>query len=249
MDKTISQSRRNFVKLCASAVTAIANYPSLLARADGGQRHYSSSRLLDMDGQPLSLSQLIVGETYVFHYPYAATPCFLINLGNPAKPGPILTTEDGIRYQWGGGVGPNQSVVAFSAICAHKMTHPSRSVSFINYRHSDVNFVDTNEETRRRSQVIYCCSEKSVYDPARGAQVLGGPAPQPLASIVMEYDERQNSVNATGTYGGEMFDKFFDAFAERLQIEYATSAIRAPVSDTTTVIPLSEYSDTSIQCG
>lgn len=129
------------------------------------------------------------------------------------------------------------------------MTHPSRTVAFINYRHKEVNFKNTDEGTSRRAQVIYCCSEKSVYDPARGAQVLGGPAPQPLAAILVEHDEKEDSLTATGTYGGEMFDKFFNAFQPRLEIEYATSKIRAPVSGTTTVVPLSAYSKSSIQCG
>lgn len=129
------------------------------------------------------------------------------------------------------------------------MTHPSRAVAFINYHHKEVNFRNTDEGTTRRAQVIYCCSEKSVYDPARGAQVLGGPAPQPLAAILMEHDGKQDSLTATGTYGGEMFEKFFNVFQARLEIEYTTSRIRAPVGGSTTVVPLSEYSKTSIQCG
>lgn len=241
--------RRSFMKICASAVAAVSSCPSLLAQGNGATSQYARARLVDPDNKLINLGQLSVGETYVFHYPYATTPCFLINLGKPAKPGPLLSTEAGIRYQWQGGIGPGQSVVAFSAICAHKMTHPSRTVAFISYRHKAVNFKNTGEGTSRRAQVIYCCSEKSVYDPARGAQVLGGPAPQPLAAILMEHDEKEDSLTATGTYGGEMFDKFFHAFQARLEIEYATSKIRAPVSGTATVVRLSEYSKTDIQCG
>lgn len=33
------------------------------------------------------------------------------------------------------GVGPGASIVAFSAICAHRMSYPTRNVSFIDYRH------------------------------------------------------------------------------------------------------------------
>ena len=33
-----------------------------------------------------------------------------------------------------GGIGRDKSVVSFSAICAHKLSHPSRNISFINYR-------------------------------------------------------------------------------------------------------------------
>ena len=73
--------------------------------------------------------------------------------------------------------------MAFSAICAHKLSHPSQAVSFIGYRPKPIGFVGADNKVVRRQHVIQCCSEHSIYDPAQGARVVSGPAPQPLASI------------------------------------------------------------------
>jgi Rieske Fe-S protein len=121
--------------------------------------------------------------SYVFHYPYVTTPCFLIDLGAPAEAGAELETSDGRPYRWTGGVGPGRSIVAFSAICAHRMSYPTRNVSFIDYRHKPMNTEAAGDDWWSRGQVIYCCSEGSVYDPSDGARVLAGPAPQPLAAV------------------------------------------------------------------
>jgi Rieske Fe-S protein len=241
-------TRRGFVRLCTSALALLGASPALLAQPNATLRRYHRVRLVDARDRPIVAEHLAVGENYLFYYPYISTPCFLINLGRPAASGAALQTEDGRDYRWQGGVGPQRSVVAFSAICAHKMSHPARQVSFINYRHQTVAFKDSSEQRAERPRVIYCCSEKSVYDPANGARVLGGPAKQPLAAIVLEQDPADGALYASGTYGGEMFDKFFREFGFRLALEHRTSNIRTLVSDTTTVIPLSEYCQNQVLC-
>lgn len=204
--------------------------------------------LVDPQGAPIRPDSLEVGESYVFHYPYSVTPCFLLNLGGPVVEPQVLQTADGLEYAWDGGIGPDRSVVAFSAICAHRMTHPAPAVSFISYRHQEVSFRDSRKRPTRRSRVIYCCSEKSVYDPTQGARVLGGPADQPLAAVMLDYDEHRGTVHATATYGGEMFEKFFTTFRERLELEFATRNIRRPVTGTARVLRLEEYSKTQYTC-
>ena len=240
--------RRGFVKICATAAAAVGASPDLLARSGGPVRKYERVRLVTPEGDPISSDLVEVGKTYVFNYPYATTPCFLLNLGRPTAADTRLTTEDGDDYVWEGGCGPERSIVAFCAICAHKMSHPARSVSFINYRHETVRFKDAKEETAKRSQVIYCCSEKSVYDPADGARVLGGPAPQPLAAIALEHEEGTGHIYAVGTSGGEMYQKFFETFGFRLAMEYETSDIRRPAREITPVVSIEEYSRTRIMC-
>jgi len=244
-------SRRSFVKLCASAMAMVGANPNLLAQTDGGFHRHQRVRLVDHEGRALAPADLKVGENYLFHYPYMATPCFLLNLGRPTQQHTLLKTEDGRPYRWPGGVGPERSIVAFSAICAHKMSHPARSVSFINYRHNAVRFRNNDEAMTQRSQVIYCCSEKSVYDATEGARVLGGPARQPLAAILLEYDERDGSLHAAGTYGGEMFDRFFEKFSYRLELEFRTTNIRnirGEVTAVATVMPLARYCKNRILC-
>ncbi|MFQ5993867.1 MAG: hypothetical protein ACE5K1_02135 [Acidiferrobacterales bacterium] len=240
-------NRRSFVKLCASAVALITANPNVLARSDGALRHYRRARIVDDWDRPLVIADLKEGESYIFHYPYISTPCFLLNLGKPTAAGTTLKTKDGDSYRWQGGVGPNRSVVAFSAICAHRMTHPARSVSFINYRHKNVDFLDKDENKAERSRIIYCCSEKSVYDPTQGARVLGGPAPQPLAAISLEYDDKNGLLYATGTYGGDMFDKFFKEFGFRLRLEHKTTDVREEVT-AARVYTLAEYCETQVLC-
>jgi arsenite oxidase small subunit len=240
--------RRGFVKLCASAAAAVGANPNLMAQSDVRIKRYERVRLVDSKGTPITSDTLKVGESYVFNYPYATTPCFLLNLGKPTVRDASLTTDAGTRYLWEGGCGPDRSVVAFCAICAHKMSHPARSVSFINYRHETVDFKDAGEHSAQRSQVIYCCSEKSVYDPADGARVLGGPAPQPLTAIALEHDESDENIYAIGTSGGEMYEKFFDTFGFRLALEYETSDIRKPARHDAEVVSITEYSRSLMMC-
>lgn len=221
--------------------------PNLLAQTGGDFHRYHRARLVDLDDRPVTPEQLKVGENYLFHYPYIATPCFLLNLGRPAER-TQLKTESGKSYRWRGGVGPGRSIVSFSAICAHKMSYPAEEVSFINYRPNTVSFLNKDKTAEQRSQVIYCCSERSVYDPAHGARVLGGPAPQPLAAVLLEYDGRDGSLYATGVYGGEMFDQFFEKFFFRLTLEFKTQNVREPVTKTAVVMPLAEYCHNQVLC-
>lgn len=241
-------NRRSFVKLCASAIAMVTASPSILAQKNAMLHRYRRVKLVDTFDRPIKVAALKEGENYLFHYPYVSTPCFLLNLGKATAKETVLHTEDGATYRWRGGVGPKRSVVAFSAICAHKMTHPARSVSFINYRHKNVRFMDSRKKLTERSQVIYCCSEKSVYDPAEGARVLGGPAPQPLAAILLEYDDENDALYAAGAYGGDLFEKFLTEFSFRLQLEYRTTNIRDEVTRSATVMPLGDYCQTQVLC-
>jgi len=241
-------SRRGFMTLCASAVAALAARPARLLGAGRPVHRYDRTRLVDHHGRPIRVADLEAGRNYIFHYPYVTTPCFLLDLGEPVTDTAGLTTEDGVAYEWRGGVGPRRSVVAFSAICAHKMTHPARSVSFISYRADPATFVDKSRHERTRKGVIYCCSENSVYDPARGAAVLGGPAPQPLAAVMLDYDPDSDGLYATGTRGGEMFQRFFAEFGFRLALEYGTDDIQRPVGTTTETVTLEQFSENRVEC-
>ena len=246
MKRTVE--RRSFVKLCAAAaVTAGAN-PALLAAAGATARLYDRTALVDDDGAPITAQGLDVGRTYVFHYPYATTPCFLLDLGRPVRTVAELSTEEGEPYVWPGGAGEDRSIVAFAAICAHKMTHPARDVSFINYRHGKVRYLDSGDRPRERNGVIFCCSEKSVYDPADGARVLGGPAKQPLATILLQSEPGTGALYALGTIGGEMYDAYFETFAFRLAMEHETSDIQRRSGATSMVTDIETYSRTIMQC-
>jgi arsenite oxidase small subunit len=228
--------RRGFIKLCAASAAAIG-VPAL--GADARVQLYSRARLVDEKGQPLRAATIPVNRNLIFHYPFAATPCFLLNLGKPVKP-TQLKTISGAPYEWDGGVGASRSVVAYSAICAHKLTHPTKEISFISFR-------SEKSARNRLANVIHCCSEHSQYDPAEGARVVAGPAPQPLASILLEWDAARDEIHAVGTLGGEMFGEFFDKFAFRLQLEHGGAA-RAAVAGASVVQELDNYCRQQVKC-
>jgi Rieske Fe-S protein len=241
--------RRGFVKLCAGAVAGISANPQLLANDQQQYHRYGRVALVEPDSKvAIDARSLEVGETYLFHYPYVSTPCFLINLGRPVHANGQLKTRDGQPYNWQGGAGPERSIVAFSAICAHKMSHPTPTVNFINYRHEEVRFRNSDNAIEQRGGVIYCCSERSVYDPATGASVLGGPAPQPLAAIELEYDAGAGRIYATGTIGGEMFDRYFSNFYDRLVLQHGRTDIDEKISDRSELVRLRDYSKNQISC-
>ncbi|MDQ3025689.1 MAG: (2Fe-2S)-binding protein [Pseudomonadota bacterium] len=231
--------RRDFVQICAAAASGAA-LPDASHAATLNARMYKRAKLVDDKGVPIRLARLQAGRNYVFDYPYTSTPSFLLRLHAPAAAGIDLTTETGFPYRWEGGVGTGRDVVAYSAICAHKMTYPTRQVSFIGYR-------DGPSPVAGPGKVITCCSDRSVYDPAAGARVISGPAPQPLATILLEHDPKADEVFAVGTFGGEMFAEFFRKFEFRLQLEMGPRA-RNPVEGTTVVRELETYSTQWAKC-
>jgi len=230
--------RRAFIQLCAAAAGATAT-PVLPAR-DARPRHYARTLLEEADGRPLRASALPVDRNLIFHYPYAATPCFLLNLGRPAAAAARLKTAQKDSYEWPGGVGLQRSIVAYSAICAHQLTYPTREISFISYR-------TEKSERNPHGKVIHCCSEHSQYDPARGARVVAGPAPQPLAAILLEYDARDDALYAVGTLGGEMFNAFFAKYAFRLSMERG-NALHDAAGATARVTLLEDYCRQQVRC-
>src|SRR5438105_10620071 len=158
-------------------------------------RHYARALLIDAHGNPIRLGGIAPRRNYVFHYPFAATPCFLLNLGKPSRPMSDLALENGSHYGVAGGVGPHGSIVAYSAICAHKLAYPTRDISFIRFQ--------STRSAKSDADRIHCCADHSVYDPAEGARVVGGPARQPLAAILLDYDRERDLLYATGTAGAD----------------------------------------------
>jgi Rieske Fe-S protein len=233
----MSVRRRDFMLACAASAVA-TSLPAM--SADAEQRLYARSRLLDPEGKPLKASALPANRNFVFHYPYAGTPCFLLNLGKPTKASAELKTADARTYQWPGGVGAGHSVVAYSAICAHRLTYPTREISFISYR-------DEKSAGSSFSHVIHCCSEHSQYDPAEGAKVVAGPAPQPLAAILLDYDPASDGIHAVATLGGELFNEFFRKYEFRLALEFGGNA-HAAVKGSCIVSELEHYCRQQVKC-
>jgi arsenite oxidase small subunit len=232
--------RRRFVSACAALGTSAGLSGLATTWAATAPRLYERARLVDAHGEPIKARQLEPRTNYVFSYPYAATPCFLLDLGRPVAASPHLLRADGAEYAWSGGVGTGHSVVAFSAICAHKLAYPTREVSFIRFQ--------PIRSPTSDGDVIHCCADHSVYDPAAGARVLSGPAPQPLAAILLDYDASRDELAALGTVGAEQFDAFFRKYDFKLALDYGRGKARTPVGASTVVRELTEYCRQTIQC-
>lgn len=226
--------RRGFNSLCTSLIAgAVSMQSTVLASTTP----YPKSQLVFGDGESVTLDALDVGQSYIFSYPYVTTPCFLVRLPNSAP----------AKGAWPGGLDSDQSVVAFSAICSHKMSHPAKPISHISYRPNPVTFYDSQGQKQTRDGIISCCSERSVYDPANAAEVLSGPAPVPLAAIALSADADGN-VFANGSVGADQYERFLSKFGFRLAMEYGVTDVRARSGDKVEVTLASEFSHQQVLC-
>ncbi len=238
--------RRNFLKVVAGA-TVIAVNPSLirgnLYAADGTlYQAYEKAQLVDAAGKPMKASALEKEVTYIFNYPFASTPCMLVNLPKPTSKDVELASEGGEKYVWKSGVGKERTVVAYSAICAHQLTHPTPNDSFIGY-------VPLAKKTMayEKSGVIVCSSHLSAYDAAAGAKVLGGAATQPLASVVLEVAS-DDTIWAVGVLGSDKFQDYFKSFRPELKEFYGGPAeAKKLVSISAKTVALTQFSKEIIQ--
>ena len=231
--------RRDFVRLCASGLAA-AGLPATIAAQSPAAHFYARAKLLDANGKPLLASKLPAQKNLIFHYPYASTPCFLLNLGKAAKTRAVLKTAGNENYEWTGGVGRSGSIVAYSAICAHQLAYPTKQISFISYRAE-------SSARNKHAEVIHCCAEHSQYDPAAGGRVVAGPAPQPLAAILLERDPKTDEIHAVGTLGGELFSEFFSKYEFKLAMEHGGGA-RHAAGSSCVVQELDHYCRQQVKC-
>lgn len=231
-DCTQATERRVFLSACSATLVAAASQwlaaqpinRSVPASTQAGKRseQYARSILADERGEPVRASSLKPLINYLFHYPFVATPCLLLNLGRNI-----------------GGAGPAKSIVAFSAICSHKLAYPAKEVSFIRFQ--------ANASTRSEAERIHCCADHSVYDPAVGAKVIAGPAPAPLAAIVLEHNDRDDTLCAVATSGVDQFDAFFAKYDFKLNMEFDGKP-RKSVAASTRLMELTKFCRNVAQC-
>ena len=211
--------RRNFLQLSATTAMAVAIAPSLITQrlyAEDGSlfQPFEKVQLKDTEGNPLKASALTVEESYIFNYPHVGTPAIMINLQSPAEKDIKLKAEDGTEYIYRGGAGAKGTIVAYSAICPHQLTHPQPEVSLFHY-------VEEKGTTQayKNGGVVVCTSHLSAFDPKQGGKVVGGPAAQGLASIVLEVDE-EDTIWAVAVLGPVKFQEYFDAFKDEFKKFY-----------------------------
>ncbi len=231
------QLRRDVLKQAACVAAGWSLQVPVHAAAPTSSQRHARSQLVDAAGRPFLAQTLQPGVAQVFTYPYVATPAFLIALDQTVAAS-SQTTEAEQRYDAPAGVGPRRHIVAFSAICAHKLMYPTPQISFIGLRKG---------VAAEPAQVIHCCGDDSRYDPAQGGKVLAGPAPQPLAAILLEWDAKTDQLHATGVQGSDRFAAFFEKYAFKLNMEHGAKA-QQPSGATTVVQPAALYSRQSQSC-
>src|SRR3990172_13367466 len=106
--------RRDFIRFCAASAAA-AGTPGVAA--DSLPQFYARAKLVSDKGAPLRSKDIPPNRNLIFHYPYASTPCFLLNLGRSVRPTQLRTTDKRV-YDWRGGVGPAGSIVPPPALRA-----------------------------------------------------------------------------------------------------------------------------------
>ncbi|NJR52386.1 MAG: (2Fe-2S)-binding protein [Leptolyngbyaceae cyanobacterium CSU_1_3] len=237
---------------CSSAARGIASLASLASlsthalAADALPKNYGRVLLTDERGDPLKARSLKPQVNYIFHYPFEATPVFLLDLGKavPALKKDTLRTEAGDAYAWPGGVGKARSLVAFSAICAHQLVYPTQQLSFISFRKGKPVQAKTPDAG---ADLIHCCADHSQYDPAQGAKVMSGPAKQPLCAVLLDHNAKDDTLTAYATLGGELFDAFFKKYEAKLSIEVGSKA-RQAVAQRSVVKELERYCKNPVKC-
>ena len=238
--------RRNFLKLSGTTAMAVAVAPSLMTQklyAEDGSlfQTFEKVQLKDGEGNALKASTLVKEENYFFMYPHAATPALMVDLLEPTDKDIKLKAEDGTEYIYKSGVGAKGTIVAFSAICAHQLTHPQKAMSMFQY-------VPSTGKTLAydKAGVFVCSSHLAAYDPKQGGKVVGGPANQGLASIVLEIDADDN-IWAVAVLGPNKFQEFFDAFKQEHKAEFGRRGAKKLVATEAKVVPLTKYSAELIQ--
>jgi Rieske Fe-S protein len=205
--------RRGFLKLTGTTAAAIVVAPSLITErlyADDGKLYqsYEKIMLIDADGNPLKASSIVKEENYVFNFPHISTPCILVDLGEKTQKDITLSADDGTEYVFKGGIGKKGSIVAYSAICPHQLTHPQPDTTFFQYV---PNGTKTLAYDKTEGGVFVCSSHLSAFTPKNGGKRVSGPATEGLTQIVLEIDA-DDVLWAVGALGPNRFHDYLDAF-------------------------------------
>jgi Rieske Fe-S protein len=211
-EESIDSGKRNFLKamVVISAGAAVAGVLKGVVQniipPSSGLGSFPELTLY-FNGNPLKYSDIpptfTGGNIVLFDYPLQSDPNFLLNIGDsnnnptPVEPMSVFIPATGGTYESPGGVGPANSVVAFSAICQHlgcvpPIIHyyPPGSPAFPTY--------------------IHCNCHGSTYDPSKGAKVITGPTTHPLPATILKYDVTTGNFMVVSMTGPTIYGKISD---------------------------------------
>ena len=158
-------SRREFLKLSGAAITTLV-LPAYLMKSGLPKTLYAQR--MDYASAPIGkLSSLIPGEPVSFQYPWehSLSTNYLIMLDEPA----------------GGGIGPDENVVAFNSFCTHQ------GGPLMDQFHADSGVAGP------------CPLHWTTFDLTRHGMVVSGHATQGLPQIILEL--QGDDILATGVMG------------------------------------------------
>jgi Rieske Fe-S protein len=174
----VDETKRNVLKLIAVAGLVGAAGGGLVGGTlqfaqppTVGLSSYPRVQLIDVDGTPLTVAKAMAEyssatpELYIFDYPLRNEPNFLLNLYPAAKNVP-------------GGIGPEGSIVSYSAICQH-LGCPAPQLAYYPPGTCPTSFNGKNF-------YIHCSCHGSTYDVTNRAANLTGPAILPLPQVTLE---------------------------------------------------------------
>ncbi|HRP94868.1 MAG TPA: arsenate reductase (azurin) small subunit [Rhodocyclaceae bacterium] len=151
-------SRRSFLLSGGALITLAALPGGALAALQALKSDYPAVKVA-------GLSQLKLGEPIPFNYPYDDVRNIIVKLGVPA----------------GGGIGPDQDIVAFNQQCTHQGG-------------------PLDGTFKREHQILGPCPlHLTTFDLTRHGMIVSGHATESLPQIVLEL--RGDDIYATGVLG------------------------------------------------
>jgi len=215
----LDPSKRAFLKglLIGIGVVAVASAIPLINSLNPQEiylKNFPWMIIVDSNGNPIQASKIPVNDPSIllFEYPMLGDLTFLLNMGdennNPvAVPATdVLIPATGTKYKFPGGVGPHNSIVAYSAICQHLGCVPPE-LHFYPPKYLQVGMPTPNylpPEAYQAAQqanaisIIHCDCHGSSYDPWHGAAVLTGPTVRPLPYVQLYWDSSTDYIYAVG---------------------------------------------------
>ncbi|EQD35402.1 Rieske (2Fe-2S) domain protein, partial [mine drainage metagenome] len=138
-----------------------------------GLTSFPSLLIVDTSGKPIIADNIPVSTSipFLFDYPLSNDPNFLFNLGKSIPSTKVSIPATGGSYNSPAGVGPNNGIVAFSAICQHLGCTPPE----IHFYPPGTQVVGTSYNGLSNPGYIHCSCHGSTYDPNAGASVVTGP--------------------------------------------------------------------------
>ncbi|HTS33287.1 MAG TPA: Rieske 2Fe-2S domain-containing protein [Thermoplasmata archaeon] len=205
-DGDVDETRRNILKLAGVGALVLAGGGLGAAALQYAQpptvglTSYPRVQLIDASGKPLTVDTVLAeynvgtSDLFLFNYPLRNEPNFFLNLmpANGQAPSPTNPGYYGAPH----GVGPNKTIVAYSAICQH-LGCPAPAIAYYPPGTCPKTF---GVHGQTLAFYIHCSCHGSTYDVTNSAANLTGPAVLPLPQVVLDEDSAGN-LYATGLNG------------------------------------------------